>query len=313
MTATITHDTPFFLSSASGWQINSSMQYEFGGLLLGNGTRFIVTSVKGLLGGTATGDSVRSSSGPGAVPANITDDPRMIEMVIETDATRAESQELIDLLEDAFQVPERWLNAAAADDNVVRGAPLSARTCLAYRRDGWAEPRIVFCRRINLDIESNFNTTTGRITANVRLQADNPRKYSMATYKTSVHLHTADLVGEFEWNNLGNYVEGYPMFVEVRCPGPNGYQNLRFYREYDNPFSPSGISTEELAMSFKWNKDFDVDFKQRITNPLGPLGHTAALGWFRIKPGTQRIGVKRSATSYNGPMDIHFYKRHIWS
>lgn len=312
MTATITTTKPFFLSSASGWKIDKTMQYEFGGLLFGNGTPFKVISVKGLLGRSSTADSVRISSGPGATPGLMTDDPKSIEFVIQTSATREESPDLIAAVEDAFQVPERWLNIHA-DDNVVRGAPLTARTCLAFKRDGWDDPRIIFCRCSNLDIDSTYDTTVGNITINVRLQADNPMKFSMATTQVSVHMHASDTNAEFEWINEGNYVNGYPMYVKIRCPGPDGYKNLQLYRKWENPFDPSGFSYDRLTSNFAWNGDYDVDFKQRITKPVGPLRTMSSLGWFRLKPGRQWIGVQRTSNpGHDGPFDVHFFMRHQW-
>lgn len=236
------------------------MQYQFNGLVFGSKTPFVVESVSGLLGWDAAAKNTPSDTSHGAIPGLLNVQPRNVTFRIKVDAQKgAEAEGYLALLKKAFVPPSRELNVWVGDYE-TRGYSISPASWLLFKRPSWPEGRILFCRVNKVDIVSDYDLGSGFISMGVNLEAPDPVVYG----------ENVTTMGS------GTYVQ--------RGDHPDGY--------YPRVTGGGSLSASCNGMTVAYSGvpgSIDVDFRTRVSKPLGSGLKLTSDEFWSAKPGSNSI------------------------
>lgn len=280
--------------------------YAFGGFQFGHGTRYIVESFKGIIGNAASSNGLRNEGTHGSIPALQTLDPKTMTLRIRVDAAYGEDgQAVIDTLNRAFRQPLRQLNTYAGDFDSRGYFTDSDAGELRIMRPGWTEPRIIFCRVISTNVESNYDTAMGDITFDVLLRADDPLHYGY-----DVKIITIPRGESIDWEQDGDIFDGYPPYIILSGP----LKNPKVTCNYTNFFA--GEPGRDLALSFKVAgiTDMRIDMRNRLVDPMGAALQMVDQKFWYVAP-TPTVARTRQRLSFDNDLAgavADIYVREVW-
>lgn len=270
---------------AAGDLITADHQYEFNGLLIGSGTKYLTKSWDGLFDGASNlrSNDLDRNDGDGVVPGQDLMGARIIscaEVHIFDDDSRSNVWGLVSTFQQAF----------------ARRSNTEIPFCFRHPITG-GQIWTINCRPRKIALPKDDVLTMGRGVAAVQLVASKPEFYNRAVTNKDLSLLTTDASKASTFSVAGNYQTGPTITVQgalasgstIVISGQTALDGLNY----------SGL-TFTLNQNMAAGDTLVIDMKNKTVTINGTLNYAYKLNssdWWKLLPGNNTVTVNRAGAT----------------